>query len=280
MSVEQYQNKVNSLDDEISRLEKRKSQSDKKASDERTRASKVSISKNASESTIRSKLKEIEKHKSAAIKAEAESADYQKKISEKRAQRKEAYKRLQKEQANQRKKEQRDQEKTISEIQNSYERRIRELESQLVPNSIYIESESDDQEYDVFVSHAWEDKESFVDDLVKEMRELGIRVWYDTNEMKWGDSMRQRMDSGLRASKFGIAVLSPDYIADNKYWTKAELDGLFQLESVKGKTILPIWHNLTKQQVMDFSPIIANKKAMTTASMTPHEIAEELFKLL
>ena len=77
-----------------------------------------------------------------------------------------------------------------------------------------------------------------------------------------------------------MAVLSPDYIAEGKYWTKAELDGLFQLESINGKMLLPIWHNLTKKQVIDFSPIIAGKLAMNTASMTPDEIADKLVELL
>ena len=92
--------------------------------------------------------------------------------------------------------------------------------------------------------------------------------------------MREKIDDGLKKSRFGVVVLSPNYIADGKYWTKAELDGLFQMESVNGKTLLPIWHELTKKEVLNFSPIIANKKAMSTAMMTPQEIAEELIKLL
>ena len=81
-------------------------------------------------------------------------------------------------------------------------------------------------------------------------------------------------------SKFGIAVISPSYIAEGKYWTKAELDGLFQLESINGKKLLPIWHNITKKEIMAYSPIIAGKLAMTTAMMTPREIANELLPLL
>ena len=92
--------------------------------------------------------------------------------------------------------------------------------------------------------------------------------------------MRARIDDGLRKSKFGVAVLSPNYIADGKYWTKAELDGLFQLESINGKTLLPIWHNLTKKQVMAYSPIIASKLALTTATMTAEEIADELLTMI
>ena len=88
--------------------------------------------------------------------------------------------------------------------------------------------------------------------------------------------MRQKIDEGLSHSKFGIVVLSPSYIAPDKYWTKAELDALFSLESVNGKMLLPIWHHLTKQEVMAFSPIIANRKAMTTATKTAKDIAGEL----
>lgn len=131
----------------------------------------------------------------------------------------------------------------------------------------------------LFLMHG-EDKEGFVDEFVNSLRELGLQVWYDTSEIKWGDSMRKRIDDGLKKSRFGVAVLSPNYIAEGKYWTKAELDGLFQLESIGGKTLLPIWHNLNKADVMAFSPIIASKLAMTTATMTPQEIAKKLQELL
>ena len=129
------------------------------------------------------------------------------------------------------------------------------------------------------VCHAWEDKEDFVDEFVGELKKQGIKVWYDTNKLKWGDSMREKIDKGLAKSRYGVVVLSPNYIAEHKYWTKAELNGLFQVESINGKVILPIWHNLTKKQVVEYSPIIADRKAMTTASMTAEEIAVQLKEL-
>ena len=52
------------------------------------------------------------------------------------------------------------------------------------------------------------------------------------------------------------------------------------MESINGKTLLPIWHKLTKKEIMDYSPIIARKLAMNTASMTAKEIAENLLELL
>lgn len=277
MSSEQYQRTINNLDKEIATLERKKATADKKYADEQKKATNVSISKNASASVIKSKMRQIEQHQSAGNKAASESANLAKKIADKRTKRNDAYLKLQKAQAEEQKK----QDKEMKKMQASYENRIKELSMRLVPEAINKEQKDkmaneEEEEFDVFVSHAWEDKESFVDEL----RKLGVKVWYDTSQIKWGDSMRARIDTGLRKSKFGVAVLSPNYIAEGKYWTKAELDGLFQLDSINGKTLLPIWHKLTKKEVMKYSPIIASKLAMSTALMTPKEIAEELMKLL
>lgn len=274
MSVDQYQRSVNSLDKELADLEKKKAAADKKAADEESKANGISWSKSASESTIKSKIRQIESHKKAALKAQGESADLQKKIADKRKKRNDTYSRLQKEQQT----EQKRQDKAVKNMRQSYEDRIAELEKRSMPvvQSVDHSDGQPDPEYDVFISHAWEDKKDFVDDLADELRKAGFKVWYDTERIKWGDSMRQKIDEGLSHSKFGIVVLSPSYIAPGKYWTKAELDALFSLESVNGKMLLPIWHNLTKQDVMNFSPIIANRKAMTTATMTAKDIAGEL----
>lgn len=286
MSVDYYQRIVNSLDKEIADLEKKKASADKKAADEQKKAASVTISKNASASTIKSKMNQIARHNDASNKAASESADLTKKIAGKRGKRNDAYLRLQKEQQNEQKK----QDKKIMDMQKFYENRIKDLSKQTtelvidsaVSSTTTMSALSDENqpEYDVFVSHAWEDKEDFVEEFVQELRKLEIKVWYDTSRIKWGDSMRAKIDDGLRKSRFGVAVLSPNYIADGKYWTKAELDGLFQLESINGKTLLPIWHKLTKKEVMDYSPIIASKLAMNTASMTAKEIAENLLELL
>lgn len=281
MSVEQYQRSVNSLDKEIILLEKKKAGIDKECARLQSKIASVEkrIKSTSAISTVKSKLRQIEGWTKDYNKKYENSADLGKKISDKRTKRNDAYLRLQKEQG----KEMRKQNEAIKRMQDSYEQRINELSRSNLPKSVLTKEQSEigiTEEYDVFVSHAWEDKESFADEFVKALRDKGIRVWYDTSQIKWGDSMRERIDEGLKKSKFGIAILSPNYIAEGKYWTKAELDGLFQLDSVNGKPLLPIWHDLTKKQVVEFSPIIANRKAMTTATMTAMEIVEELVNLL
>lgn len=278
MSSEQYQRTVNSLDKEIADLEKKKAAKDKEVANLQGKINslKKSITSHTSQSTLNSKMRQIAMYESDQAKKSNDSAELGKKMAEKRKKRADAYLKLQKEQQ----KEQRKQDDINRKVQASYEAQIEELQQQLLQSSATIANETlSDEEYDVFVSHAYEDKESFVDEFVEALRNQGLKVWYDTDKLKWGDSMREKIDKGLAKSRYGVVVLSPNYIAEHKYWTKAELNGLFQVETVNGKTILPIWHNLTKKQVVEYSPIIADRKAMTTALMTPQEIAEALKEL-
>ena len=134
------------------------------------------------------------------------------------------------------------------------------------------------RQYDVFISHASEDKAEVVRPLALALQSKGLRVWYDEFELKIGDSLRRKIDKGLANSRFGIVVLSRDFI--RKGWTNYELDGIIT-KSVSGKQIvLPIWHNITKQEVIDYSPSIADKVARNTAVNTIEEIATEIAEVI
>ena len=277
MSIAQAQRNVNSLDTDIANLEKKKAAKDKECADLQKKivAAQKSASKTSSQTTLKTKLRQIASWEADLAKKSKDSADIGKKIADKKKKRADSALKLQKEERIQQKKD----EKKSKALLGSYQARIDDLQGQLRAAVTPITTPScgeEQEEYDVFVSHAFEDKEEFVDDLVAEMRKLDLKVWYDSDKLKWGDSMREKIDRGLSKSKYGVVVLSPNYIAEQKYWTKAELNGLFQVETINGKTILPIWHNLTKKQVVEYSPIIADRKAMTTASMTAEEIANEL----
>lgn len=113
--------------------------------------------------------------------------------------------------------------------------------------------------YDVFISHASEDKDSFVRPLAMELKRLGLKVWYDEWTLTIGDSLRQKIDEGLVASDFGVVVLSRNFFA--KKWPPAELDGLFAREMQGRKVILPVWHNITREEVLQYSPLLAGKLA-------------------
>ena len=142
----------------------------------------------------------------------------------------------------------------------------------------FSDSPDNYMEYDVFISHASEDKGRVVRPLAQALVEQGLKVWYDEFELKIGDSLRRKIDRGLANSKFGIVVLSKAFI--RKGWTNYELDGIISKVNTGEQVILPIWHEITKQEVLDFSPSLADKVARNTASYTVEEIAEEIAELI
>jgi len=120
-------------------------------------------------------------------------------------------------------------------------------------------------QYDVFICHASEDKDDFVRPLAEKLRQQHLDVWYDEFSLKIGDSLTQKIDEGLSVSRFGIVVLSPSFF--KKPWTKRELNGLTLREMVeKRDLILPIWHRVDAQDVIRFSPPLADKKAGTSSA--------------
>ncbi len=128
--------------------------------------------------------------------------------------------------------------------------------------------------YDVFISHASEDKENFVRPFANCLKESGLNVWYDEFELRIGDSLRRAIDNGLRNSRYGIVVLSEAFF--NKEWPQKELDGLFAREVNGEKVILPIWHKISKNEVLKYSPIIADMLAINTSSFTIEEIVKQI----
>lgn len=135
-----------------------------------------------------------------------------------------------------------------------------------------------EKEYDVFISHASEDKDEVVRPLAIALKNEGLVVWYDEFELKIGDSLRKKIDKGLANSKFGIVVLSKNFFT--KGWTNYELDGIITKAVSGEQVILPIWHNITKKEVIDFSPSLADKVARNTSSYTVEEIALEISEVI
>lgn len=146
-----------------------------------------------------------------------------------------------------------------------------------IPSLIRPESQTTG-EYDVFISHASEDKDVVVRPLAEALKSQGLTVWYDEFELKIGDSLRRRIDAGLARSRFGIVVLSRDFT--KKSWTNYELDGIISKVMSGEQVVLPVWHNITKAEVLEFSPSLADKVARNTSNYTVEDIALEIAELI
>ena len=134
------------------------------------------------------------------------------------------------------------------------------------------------KEHDVFISHSSEDKDEIVRPLFNALTEQGLDTWYDEFTLRIGDSLRNKIDKGLANSRVGLVVLSSSFI--QKGWTNYELDGIVTRANSGEQILLPIWHNITIQQVIDFSPSLANKVARNTSTHSVEEIAGEIAELL
>lgn len=137
--------------------------------------------------------------------------------------------------------------------------------------NLFVSTDTDDTRSDVFISHASEDKDAIVRPLVQQLQQLGLSVWYDEFSLSIGDSLSRSIDKGLAACRFGLVIISKAFMA--KAWPEYELRGLVAREVGIGKVILPIWHQVTRDEVLQFSPPLADKVALNTGVMSVEQIA-------
>ncbi|WP_433250865.1 toll/interleukin-1 receptor domain-containing protein [Streptosporangium sp. CA-135522] len=131
---------------------------------------------------------------------------------------------------------------------------------------------------DLFISHAWEDKDSLVRPLADAFRNLSLSIWYDEFTLTIGDSLSASIDKGLLESKYGVVVISPNFI--RKPWAEYEFRSLVALESGNPKRILPVWYNITRDEVLKYSPRLADKIALVANDKTPLHVALEIMEVV
>ncbi len=127
--------------------------------------------------------------------------------------------------------------------------------------------------FDLFISHATEDK-AFVEPLARALREAGVTVWYDEFALSLGDRLRRSIDRGISESRYGLVVLSHSFF--EKEWPQYELDALTQLETAGRKVLLPIWHNITRDEILEKSAALADRIAVPSSRGTPKIVASIL----
>ncbi|AWM12444.1 hypothetical protein DI487_00155 [Flavobacterium sediminis] len=134
------------------------------------------------------------------------------------------------------------------------------------------------KDYDFFISHASEDKESFVRPLAQELINIGFKVWYDEFTLKFGDSLFEEISNGISKSKFGLVIISQNFL--KKEWTKKELNGLFSKEIFsKENVILPIWLNVSQEEIYKLSPILSDKVAVKIENNEINIVIEKILTL-
>lgn len=291
MSISSNRASISRIQKDIADLQKKLADEGKKEAQLQQKIIQIhgSINKNTSASAVTSKINQMARYETDSAKCTANKADILKKVASKTADLHRYESQLardeeaeRKKQAAEIKKREKEQLEFQKKLTREVESRNRAVQTQIALSKQAHDSipreEDDHLQYDVFISHASEDKDSFARPFAEHLKSLGVNVWYDEFSLKWGDSLRKKIDKGLASSKFGIVVISRDFI--QKDWTEYEFNGLVAKEINGSGRILPIWHNITKSEVINFSPSLADKMALSTANNTVEEIAEKLLPLL
>jgi len=113
-----------------------------------------------------------------------------------------------------------------------------------------------------FISHDSRDKVEIAAPIALGLQKLMCPVWYDEYSLKVGASLRESIERGLKETRKCILILSPHFLS-NTGWTRVEFDSVFTREIIEGSgVVLPIWHNVSAKDVYNYSPSLANKKAL------------------
>ena len=159
---------------------------------------------------------------------------------------------------------------TVYEIE-TIQKYISEVQSQ-------IESEIYDKismpllkEYDVFLSHASKDKETFVEELYQELSKLNISIFYDKNSISWGDNWEDKINEALEKCEFAIVVISKNFFGRD--WTEKELNTLLEKKNALGqKLILPIAHDVKINTIKKRYPKVASIQSLATNKYSQKDI--------
>lgn len=127
-------------------------------------------------------------------------------------------------------------------------------------------------QYDVFISHANRDKGDFVEELYNSITKLGVNVFYDKASLEWGDKWKEKILEGTKKAEFAIIVISENFF--DRKWTEIELNEFLTRQNEVGqKTILPVIHNISMEDLREKYPDVADIQAISSDDYTCDEIA-------
>lgn len=148
--------------------------------------------------------------------------------------------------------------------------RYTDSERQLVDRVHQAVATIDTREYDSFLSYARIDGAQVANELRGCLEELGVTVWFDEVAIVPGRSQSLQMDAGLRKARTGIALLTPAYLT-GRFWTERELGVL-----LSKSTLIPVLHNVTFDNVKEYSSFLPDLAGFTTEHNSVAEIAEKI----
>lgn len=130
---------------------------------------------------------------------------------------------------------------------------------------------------DVFLCHAWDDRQGSAKDLHDLLEERGVRVWFSEKDLGLGVPMMRAIDKGLVNSRVGIVLVTPamlrrlpaEGVADK------ELSALLRRER-----LVPVVHGTTYEELEKVSLLLASRAGLNTAEESMAEVAAKIAELV
>ena len=134
-------------------------------------------------------------------------------------------------------------------------------------------------EFDVFLSHSSLDKDLFVSELSEKLSNKGLKVFEDVKVFKIGQSQTDMMNMGILNSRFVVIFLSKNFIESG--WSQYEFKSFLNREINEERVIiLPIWHEVTVEEVRQYNPYIVDKYAFNTSKQTLDEMVNQIHQVV
>ncbi len=143
----------------------------------------------------------------------------------------------------------------------------------------YVENRTRFEIPHAFISHDSKDRAT-AQTIATYLQNRLCPVWYDEFSLSVGDNLRESIEKGLKESKKCILVLSRDFLS-NPGWTKKEFDSIFTREILEQtRLILPVWLNVSTEDVFAYSPSLANVFALNWVELGEEEVCKKLHKAI
>jgi hypothetical protein len=130
---------------------------------------------------------------------------------------------------------------------------------------------------DVFLCHAWDDRQGIAKELHNLLVSNGVSVWFSEKDVTLGVPLMRAIDKGLANSRIGLVLVTPALIKrlPQEGIADKELSALLARDQ-----LVPIVHNTTYEALREVSPLLASRTGLSTAEETIEEIATKLAELV
>jgi hypothetical protein len=147
----------------------------------------------------------------------------------------------------------------------------------LTPIRESVEARATQDLRDVFLCHAWDDRQGAAKELHDLLEQKGVKVWFSEKDVGLGVPLMRAIDKGLANSRIGIVLVTPALLRrlPSEGIADKELSAL-----LAGERLVPIVHQTTYDALRNVSPLLASRSGLSTAEETLAQVAEKLAELV